>query len=58
MNDKKLEEMSVLELKGILFELNEQIQSIQNYAKDTVLPFIQKKVQEEQERQKNKGDSK
>jgi len=55
MNDKKLEEMSILELKGVLFELNEQIQAIQTYAKDTVLPFIQKKVQEEQDK-KNKGD--
>ena len=52
MNDKKLEEMNLLEIKGILFELNEQIQTIQNYAKDTVLPLLQKKIKEEQS---NKG---
>ena len=44
--DKKLEELSILELKGVLFDL-------QNQAQQIVL-LIQKKSKEEQE--KIKGD--
>ena len=47
VDEKKYEEMSALELKGVLFDLNTQIQDIQLFAQKTILPLLDKKVKEE-----------
>jgi len=47
--EKKYEEMSVLELKGVLFDLDNQIKQIQNHAQQQVVPILQKKIQEEKQ---------
>ena len=53
MEEKKIEDMNSLELKGILFNLGEQIKQIQEYANKTIVPLIEKKVKEEQEKPKS-----
>jgi len=51
MVEKKYEEMSVLELKGVLFDLDNQIKQIQNHAQQQVVPILQKKIQEEKSKE-------
>jgi hypothetical protein len=47
MVDKKYEDMSVLELKGVLFDLDAQIKSIQNHAQNKIIPILNAKIKEE-----------
>ena len=47
---KDLETMNLLELKGVLFDLNSQIQQIQNYAQTKVLPLIKKWEEENKDK--------
>lgn len=58
MVERKYEEMSSLELKGVLFEMDTQIKVIQQEANTKIVPLLEKKVKEEQEKLvdvKNKG---
>lgn len=47
MVNKKLNEMNKLELEGMLFECNAQISQIQKYAQESIVPLINKLVEEE-----------
>lgn len=64
--EKKIEDMSVLELKGVLFDMDAQITVI-NQQKQKIMEIANKKVQEEQKEkakeeakkvEENKEDSK
>lgn len=44
---KKIEDMNSMELKGVLFDLNSQIEEIKTYALRKVQPLLQKRLQEE-----------
>ena len=50
VEQKKYEEMSSLELKGVLFEMDTQIKVIQQEAQKNIIPLLEKKVKEEQEK--------
>jgi phosphotransferase system IIA component len=44
---KQYKDMNVLELKGVLFDLNEQMQQLQKVAQEQIVPVLQKKIIEE-----------
>jgi hypothetical protein len=51
VEQKKYEDMSSLELKGVLFDMDNQIKRIQQEANSKIVPLLEKKVKEEQEKQ-------
>jgi hypothetical protein len=44
---KQYKDMNVLELKGVLFDLNEQIRQLQKVAQEQIVPVLQQKIMEE-----------
>lgn len=48
---KKYEEMTALELKGVLFDLNNQIRFIQQEAQTKIVPLLEAKIKEEQNKE-------
>jgi len=49
MKRKELNEMNSLELKGVIFEFNDEIGKIQNHVQNNIVPLLNKKLQEEKE---------
>jgi hypothetical protein len=49
MEEKKLEDMNVLELKGVLFNCTQQIQEIQVYMNTKIVPLIEQQIKKEKE---------
>ncbi len=55
--DKQITEMNVLELKGMLFDLDSQVKQIQTYAQTKIVPILNKKIEEEKQNPNNKPSS-
>lgn len=53
MVDTQYEKMSILELKGILYDMQVQINSIQSNAQNNILPILNKKIKEEADKLEN-----
>jgi hypothetical protein len=51
---KKITEMNILELKGVLYDLDVQIRQIQNYAQTNIMPLLNKLIEEEKRNSNNK----
>ena len=47
MNKEELEKKNVLELKGMLFDIQQQIGQLQKHANEVIAPVLQEKLKEE-----------